>query len=364
MASVVGVGLFGLPYFASKSGFVPFLVAIVALTPVVIAIHLRLADVVAGTPQRERIPGYVRIYLGRRWERLSIVISLLGLLGAQLAYLTVGGRFLQLLLQPVLAISPVAATLLFFALGSLALLRGTRSVALTDVVLRIMFLLLLAVLHFFALPHYATKNIVSSVWENTPLVYGILIFSLWGLSLIPETVELAAKQRRVFRRVIIFGVCTAALLSILFTLMIVLVTGTHTSTDALSGFIFVVGTQLSWVAGFFGFLAVFTAYISMGLTLRQSIQLDIHVPKKTALAITLVVPTLIALLLTEQFLTVIGLTGGLLLGTEGILVLLTARAFAKRHHQKKSWVAIPLISILALGIVYELVASVSKLAGR
>ena len=100
VGTIIGVGIFGLPWVASKSGFLILLFYFLILAIVAIVVHLMLGDVIVKTPGKHRFPGYVKKYLGPRWGRVALIGICFGLFGAQLAYLLVGGGFLFNLLSP------------------------------------------------------------------------------------------------------------------------------------------------------------------------------------------------------------------------------------------------------------------------
>jgi len=100
VGTIVGVGIFGLPWIAYKSGFFVLLFYFLFLGAVAIVVHLMLGDVILGTSTKHRFPGYVKEYLGSFWSKIALLAVCFGLFGAQLAYLVVGGGFLENLLSP------------------------------------------------------------------------------------------------------------------------------------------------------------------------------------------------------------------------------------------------------------------------
>ena len=119
VGTIIGVGIFGLPWVAYKSGFFILLFYFLILGIVAIVVHLMLGDIILKTKGKHRFPGYVKEYLGSYWSRIAFFAICFGLFGSQLAYLVVGGVFLTNLLSPYLGGGILIYTLIFFALGSL-----------------------------------------------------------------------------------------------------------------------------------------------------------------------------------------------------------------------------------------------------
>lgn len=356
MATIIGVGFFGLPYIASQTGFVPLVAGFIVITPIIIAIHVRFARVVIGTKERDRIPGYVGRYIGEKWKWASLIVSTVGMAGSLLAYLIIGGKFLQLAVSPWFHIAPLSATSLFFLAGMLLVLRGARSVARLDFALMAVFFIIALYLLGMSVPHIVTANLSAMQWTALPLSYGVIVFSLWGLALVPETAELVNDSKPLTRAVIITAITASALFYILFVLFVLGVTGNATTPDALTGFLDVLGRTVIIPAALFGCIATFTSFVNNGLTLQQTLHFDLKIPRMLAWCVTAAVPGLMFLLGFQNFIEVIGITGAVLLGAEGAFVLLTAEAFQRQreHARTTHWTTIVLITALALGVLMEL----------
>ena len=92
---IIGAGMFGIPFSFVRAGFWLGAAELALLGGVMWVIHLRYGEVVLETPSRHRLPGYVRLYLGRWASMLAWGSALFGIGGALLAYVVVGGLFLD-----------------------------------------------------------------------------------------------------------------------------------------------------------------------------------------------------------------------------------------------------------------------------
>ena len=95
LGTVIGVGIFGLPFVALRAGFFVVLLYFLVMILIAVLIHLLYGEVVLGTKKIHRLPGYVGEYLGEKWKKICFLVIVVGLMGALLAYLIVGGEFLK-----------------------------------------------------------------------------------------------------------------------------------------------------------------------------------------------------------------------------------------------------------------------------
>lgn len=100
MGTIIGVGLFAMPFVISKSGIVPLFVFIIALASIQYYLHLLFAEAVLSTKDKHRLPGFVGKYIGRQSKKFTFLVEIVGVYGSILAYIIVGGIFLHQLLFP------------------------------------------------------------------------------------------------------------------------------------------------------------------------------------------------------------------------------------------------------------------------
>ena len=130
IGTIVGVGMFGLPYVASRAGVGVVVAYLVILGAVVILIHLLYGEVVLRTRGQHRLVGYAERYLGFTGKALATLVFFFGLYGALLAYMVLGGEFLSFLLGG--NVAPFLAGLLLLAAAAYLVGRGLRTIGLTE----------------------------------------------------------------------------------------------------------------------------------------------------------------------------------------------------------------------------------------
>ena len=355
VGTIIGVGIFGLPYVASKSGFFVLAFYFLVIGVIGIVIHLILGDIIIGTKEKHRFPGYVYKYLGKMWGRISLISICFGIFGAQLAFLIIGGTFLQGLTGSVLGPNILIYVLIFFALGSSLIYRGIKGIALAEFLIAVLFFILLLFFCFWAVPEVNPSNLFDFDFNYLILPYGIVVFALWGSAILPEIKEILKGNRKELRKVIFFGILISATTYLLFTSLVVGISGPLTSEDAFSGLINKLGTGVVKLGYIFGLIACFSSFISLGLTLKNIFFYDIHISKNISWLIATFTSLILFLIGLRQFIQIIGFTGALSMGVEGFITILLYRAYLKKKHSRKMNPAYFLLSLFFLfGVVAQI----------
>ncbi|MDP1629084.1 MAG: aromatic amino acid transport family protein, partial [bacterium] len=157
--TIIGVGLFSLPYVTAKVGFWVMLGYFAVLGTVVIIVHLFFGELALRTPDFKRLPGFAKIYLGNWGEKIAFISTILGLFGALLAYLIVGGEFTAHLLAPVLGGNNYLYVFLYFAVGSTIIFFGIKAVGKVEFWGLILFILILGAIFFRGQPWLNFNNL-------------------------------------------------------------------------------------------------------------------------------------------------------------------------------------------------------------
>ena len=84
--SIIGVGFLALPYIATQVGVVVMLAYFVAITTLVVALHVMFGKICLKTPDFRRWPGFVEYYFGKTAKKCILVLTSFGQFGVLLAY--------------------------------------------------------------------------------------------------------------------------------------------------------------------------------------------------------------------------------------------------------------------------------------
>ena len=350
--TIIGVGLFGLPYVASQAGF-PIVVLYLAWgTFVALLAALMFGELMYRTPGEHRLPGYVAMHLGRRWGRWVMGSSLIGLFGAQLVYLLVGGHFLAALARPVWPLPEWVWVVSYAGAGAACIAGSGRRLARSELILLPIFFGVMALVVARVLPFVAPAALVRFRPSQAILPYGVVMFSLWGLSAVAECREYLGRRYAGLLRPVVaasFIVCAVAYLA--FTGAILGATQSATSPEALNGLRLLMGPDIVVWFYVFGVLTTFTSYISFGLTLKKIFVYDARLPTWFGWAAAVTVPPAFYGLGVTNFIALMGLVGAVTLGFDAISLLLAYGRAARQPATK-----LPYRLKLTAGTIYALAA--------
>ncbi len=359
--TIIGVGLFALPYLTLKVG--PFVMFgyFLFLGGVAILIHSFFGELAIKTKDFIRLPGFCRHYLGVWGYRIALISGILGMFGACLAYLIIGGEFLMAIGNSFFNQNILFYTFIYFALGAFIIFFGIKIIDLIQLSGLILFFLSLIVIFikgfpFLDLSHFSINEIDSS---NLFLPYGIILFSLWGLSLIPEAEEMLGKEKHLLKKIIPISIIIPIIIYLFFVFIVLGIMGENTTESSLIGLQEFLGKEISFIILFFGVLTTFTSFVALGLTLKKIFWYDLKLNENISWFVTCFFPFGLFLLGVNDFIKILTLVGGTLLAVDGILVSIM---YQKIVSFKKRLLTYPVIIIFVLGIFYELIYSFNFLS--
>ncbi|MDD5606427.1 MAG: hypothetical protein PHN37_01005 [Candidatus Pacebacteria bacterium] len=292
-------------------------------------------------------------------EKNCLASVILGLIGALLAYIILGGEFLYNLINPYLGGSVLFYTLLYFFLGAFIILLGiktTSSVSFWGVVLFFLIIILGFIKGF---PYLEINNLLINKISvpNIFLPYGVILFSLWGAALIPEVEEFLGKDKHLIKKIILPSILIPVVVYLIFIYLIVSITGPNTTEFALDGLKGVFSNGIISLMLFFGFLTTFTSFVALGLTLKKVFWFDLKINKYLAWFLACFPCLFLYLLGFKDFIRIIGFIGSIMLATDSILLSLMYRKLGilkpEAVSKFKKYLIYPLILIFIFGILYE-----------
>jgi amino acid permease len=363
MATIVGVGMFGLPYAASQSGFLIAAVFLVLLTFLLTTLHLFYGEVVGRTKTEHRLVGYADHYLGKRGKILVSLSVIVGFYGSLLVYIIVGGNFLNIVLSPVINLPSVVFNLIFFFIGTLAVYLGLRVISGLDLFMGLFLILIIFLFFFSGFNKIDVNNLKTVNWFKFFVPYGVILYSLAGMASVPEIRKIFRKEDRThYKKAIIWGTLIPGILYFVFMITVVGLTGVNTSPEAMGGLSGVLGRKVVFLGAIFGFLATITSFFALGLSLKETFVCDFKINKNLAWFLACFVPLILYFLGVYNFITIITVLGAIMGGIEGTAIVLIY------YKAKKLGTEIPdydlkypvilkyvMISIFIIGLLYTLI---------
>jgi len=363
IGQIIGVGIFSLPFIAAKVGIVMMLFYFAILCTVVILFELLYGEVILRTKGKYRLPGYAGKYLGSWAKKLALFSDGLGLTAAIIAYVIVGGSFLGSILIPIFGGTIFLYILIFFAIGALLIYIGVQSIVQTESVLLVFFFVILGLVFYkgFSIINLNYLFIFDSKYFFLP--YGAVLFSLVGSSIIPEVKELLIHKNKNLKKVIILATLIAAFISLFFTFLILSITGSETTPEAITGLKDYLTKGIVVLVLIFGILANFTSFLTVGLTFKKMLWYDFKINKNLSWTIACFLPLILYLFGFNDFIKIISLSGGFFLAISAILIIfIYFKAKIKGDLEPGYTMNLPkffiyfLVLFFIVGAVYELIS--------
>lgn len=341
IGTVVGVGIFGLPYVFSQAGYVFGLIQLIIVAALSLLTFYIYADLLAINRGHVRFVAVVSNQLGP-FGRFMATVSYYGSMwGALLAYIIIGGQFLANVLNPLLRGEDFVYQVLFWLSASVCMVGGSLFVRQLQRLLIPVFFIMIAALTLFALPHLDIDYLAVMNPERVFLPFGALIFAFSGFSAVPESRDALGRRKTFIRPALLLGVTLVGVLYALFTFAIVGMTGPFTSPQSVDGLRLAVGPWLSIFVSVIGLCTVFTAFVSVGNALMNSLIYDYRGRYLSSWWLTVTMPLCLFLFGARDFIDVIGTTGGLLGGLSGIVLLVAYERARLTAQLPKRALAIP-----------------------
>lgn len=348
-ATTVGAGIFALPYVFASAGWATaggYLFILAFAVHYAQSLYLRALDVTA--KRHERLVGLVAHYYGSAMRTVSLVVVVGGLLLTLVAYLILAGQFLSLL-PPAIA---GFGTLLFWLTASLPVLWPLRQLFEAELWGAIVMAALTGGVIVFGYVNGPSGTFPMVVPENFFLPFGAILFALAGWPAVGPVRAFARVKgfsAEEAKRALYLGTTGSAFAYALFVAGI-FAGAAFISPDTLTGLSWPLWqTGLLLVLGLF---ALWTSYAPMGIEIKNSLR-DLGWGRLEAAAAVFFLPLALWLLGLQDFLSVIGLVGGVFLGLEYILIFLVVRKALNLDRKERFmlWVLSPLFVV---GALYEI----------
>lgn len=355
VGTIIGAGVFGIPYAIAQSGFSIGLVHLVVLGFFVTLMTLYMGEVVLRTKEESQFIGLADKYLGNEGKWLMFISMVVGIFGALTAYLVgIGSSVAHLIgMYP-----PIVYTLIFFAFAAPIIYYGLKSISIIGLVLSTLLILILFVIILGLFPEVQMSNLEHIDFSKAMVPYGVILFACLGYSVIPEVEMLLKKQRDKMFFAIILATFICIGLYTLFSFTVVGVYGFNVAeiaTQSLSGIKNVFGTIVA-------ILAMATGFLALGLVMKHVFSLDLKIDKRISWIIVCFFPLLIVFFISPGFVEALGFTGTYAGGLTGILSCFLVYNARKKGKRKPEYVVpggtflIVLSGLVFIGgIVYQTV---------
>lgn len=320
VGTIIGVGVFGLPYVASQAGFFTELLYLATFLFVFIALHLMFGEVILRTNAKHNLMGYATIYLGKWSQRSLIVIDIAGMVGTMMLYLIVGSQFLQMVSGGIFANSWESIVFFWFVFTCIVLF-GIRAIARSEMLMFFGVIIATSILCFVGIPKIQIANLFHNDIRYVFSPYGVTLFALAGTTAIPVLRSILSGAERRIKRAIIWGTAISALSYVLFVVVVLGISGSATTENALVGLEAFLGGPIIFLGAIFGAMVVASSYIMNAVYLKESLIYDLKVRPVIAISLMIFVPLGLALIQSSGFITVMNFLGSVFGGLWSLFLI-------------------------------------------
>ncbi len=329
VGTIVGGGILGLPYAVSKSGFIPAIGIFALLGFASILITMYTGELSSRFRRFHQLPVMVSEYVGKKFRFLVLVVQVLTIYGAQIAYLS----GIALVLVFIFGLPFDVSVILIFLLSLPLIYKGYRQVEEAEVPLLFIKIGLILASSISVLTLVNLGNIVRSNFGGFLGPFGIVLFAMTGYTVIPEIkAELGGTKK--LTSVILVSFVIAIAIYLFFTFAFLGAFGSSVAEVATNSIHSVYYNVL------FSFTTIFlliTPYLALSLVLMDSFSYDFKLDRRLSLLPALLVPLIFALF-DLNFVYVLELTGGIFISLLSLIVLAAvylARKRGSRHVEYK-----------------------------
>ncbi len=361
-STIIGAGVFSLPFVFSLAGWGTGILYLVAGAGVFYLVHKMYADIILRSKKKYKFVGYARFYLGETAAGAAVLATGLGAILTLTVYLILGARFLNIIFP---SLPESAGWWIGWVLGSLAIYLKIGKMARLEFLITAGMFLAIALVFFLGMEQGPNK-IFDRPMVNPLLIllpFGPVLFSLSGRSAIPAVIEYSNGKETLkkINRVIGIGSAMPAAVYLLFTVGMIGLLETTTS-DSIKG-ITSMPRMMAMIVSVFGILSIMSSYIVVGLSIKQIAEDDLQFSKVFSFAAAVAAPMILLYAGLNNFFQTVTIAGGVFLAAESIIIILIWQKLnktgvpARLFEKKMPPAAVNLLTgIFILGIIYTLVA--------
>lgn len=361
--TIVGAGMFSLPFIFSKAGLGLGFFYLIFFGIVSMLIHLMYADIILRTQENHRFAGYAKIYFGEFGFWSGFLMTVVGAIFSLLVYLVLSVSFINL-------IAPIFPdnyeVLIFWLLGSIALFLNINKITyfefLTDTVG--MWLIILAII-IYGLADFKLSGPLLMDADYFFFPYGAILFSLAGRVAIPAVLGYFRNNNKspaLAKRPIILGSLMPIIIYAVFVLGVLgLSAGNGPSEDSISGLAGKLPSEILYALIILGVISLWSTYIVIGRDVKKSLEHDLNLGSLFSVLAVSAIPLLFYFVGFDNFIELISFAGSIFIGLEAIFIVLiwqrASKITASEIIFKKinPLIIYSLIFVFIGGIIYALI---------
>lgn len=337
IGTIIGAGILALPYAISKVGILLGVLLLAVIGFIVMILGLYMGEIVLRTKKIHEVAGYAEKYAGK-WAKTVITLSMfVGIIGALVAYLIGEGEALYALF----GWDKFYWSLLFFVVMAVFIFFDLKAIASFEKwFVGIMLIVLFAIMGF-SLGKFDISNLMHFDLSKLLIPYGVILFAVSDVAVIPEVLGVLEKNKKALKKCVILGFLIPLIVYVLFSVIVVAVSGMNITEVATIGLGESVGKHVLLLGNLFAIIAMATSFLTLGLALKWILSKDYWWDDKIAWFVACSVPFLVFLTGIAGFVSAIRVTGAIAFGVEGIMIIFMFHNAKKKSERKPEYVIKP-----------------------
>ncbi len=321
VGSTVGVGIYGIPFAFQKAGFGVGFLFLIGIGGLIILSNLLYGEIILRTHERHQLVGYTNKYLGVWARKINLFTFMVGAYGALIGIIIISGGFMANIASFFIRLSPTSWSTIFVLVASIFIFRGLRTISKVDFFMMLFIAAIVFLIGLFGIKHVDLGNYALAIKDFWFLPFGVIMFSMSSMQGVPLVREVLVGNEDKLRKALMVGAVIPAVLYLLFSLVVVGISGEATSPDAISGLAGFLGPRIVFIGSLLGLLTSLTIFLNLGTALKESLQEDFHFGHRWAWFLTIIPPYVLFLSGIRNFIDIIGLVGGLAVSIEMVILI-------------------------------------------
>lgn len=350
IATILGLGILGLPLVFARAGYGIGLVELILVGVSMTCLYLMYAEMTLDVRGKNRYAGYMRQLLGARAGVIAGVLFMISMFGGMLPFLIVTGPFLQGLF----GVNVLTGSIIMWLLASTMMFGGMRFVVRAEFGIILSLTVVYLLLMIFSFPHVDWINVRwSSDPQATLLPIGVILFALGGIGAIPEMHDLLGRERKKIRKAIIVAMSFLIVLYALFALFVVGALGPIVSQNPLPILAQLLPKSIGILGLLVGTVSAFSIYTVIGSELIETFRVDFGWKKFSAWLVVITLPLIAYLAGARELTAVMGFFGSTFGAAVGLFIVV-AYGKTKAPRLVPLWVRYPVGAVFLLGALVEI----------
>ncbi|MCL4400363.1 MAG: hypothetical protein M1348_00125 [Candidatus Parvarchaeota archaeon] len=353
VGTVIGAGILALPYAISQAGFLigAGLIFLIGVSSILITMYT--GELSFRLKKIHQLPALISDYAGHRFRAMTLVLQVLIIDGAILAYLIAMGISMNLLL----GLPYILSILIVFLLAAPVIYKGYIAVERAETALSMVKLALIVAVSLLVVFPLHIGNLFTMKVNNSLQPFGVILFALMAYTVVPEVREELHNNPKHFNRVIIISMLISMAVYLLFAAAFMGAFGSNVSIIATNS---LASGQYSIIFYLLTIFLVITPYISLSLVVVDAFNYDFKLRRGYSFWLSVLIPLGLAII-GFNFERVLEAIGGVLLPVLSLLILYAVyqerRRFgnSRRYRAPGGLAAILFTSaVMVIGFIYTL----------